>query len=191
MVFIFSFIMENESHIMTDLRGENNLAFGELYKNYFASVEKFIKNNSGSAADAEDLFQDTLVVLLQKLRQDDFVLTASLKTYIMAITKHLWLKKLRVPYQEQAFSEFFSNSLQHQVHSSIEEESSYMEKLMHYMHRISKHCKGLLHDMFFKNKGIAQIQEQYGYSSRHNAINQKHKCVEQIRRVKAAAEKNN
>ncbi|MFZ1528215.1 MAG: sigma-70 family RNA polymerase sigma factor [Ferruginibacter sp.] len=183
--------MGNESYILADLRGENNLAFGEIYKKHFASVERFITNNSGSASDAQDIFQDTLIVVLQKLRQDNFVLSASLKTYIMAIAKHLWLKKLRVPYQEQAFSEFYSNSLQQQVNSSIEEESSYMEKLLHYMHRVTNHCKGLLHDMFFKNKTIEQVQEQYGYSSRHNAINQKHKCVEQIRRVKAAAEKNN
>lgn len=38
--------------------------------------------------------------------------------------------------------------------------------------------------MFFKNKPIEQIQKEYGYSTKHNAQNQKHKCVEQIRKVK-------
>lgn len=43
--------------------------------------------------------------------------------------------------------------------------------------------------MFFKNKPIEQIQKDYGYSTKHNAQNQKHKCVEQIRKVKEQEEK--
>jgi DNA-directed RNA polymerase specialized sigma24 family protein len=52
-------------------------------------VEYFILNNNGRTDDAEDIFQDTMIVLLEKLRQDDFMLTASIKTYIMAIAKNL------------------------------------------------------------------------------------------------------
>jgi len=42
---------------------------------------------------------------------------------------------------------------------------------------------------FFNNKAIDQIQEDYGYSTRHNAHNQKHKCVEQIRKIKEKEER--
>ena len=38
--------------------------------------------------------------------------------------------------------------------------------------------------MFFKNKNIEEIQKEFGYSSRHNAQNQKHKCIEQVRKIK-------
>jgi len=37
---------------------------------------------------------------------------------------------------------------------------------------------------FFKNNPIEQIPKDYGYYTKHNAQNQKHKCVEQIRKVK-------
>jgi hypothetical protein len=43
--------------------------------------------------------------------------------------------------------------------------------------------------MFFENKNIETIQKEYGYSSRHNAQNQKHKCIEQVRKVKEADQK--
>jgi len=42
--------------------------------------------------------------------------------------------------------------------------------------------------MFFKEKAIELIQKEYGYSTKHNAQNQKHKCVEQIRKIKAKEE---
>jgi hypothetical protein len=43
--------------------------------------------------------------------------------------------------------------------------------------------------MLFKNKPIEQIQKDYGYSTKHNAQNQKHKCVQQIKKIKEQEDK--
>ncbi|WP_291880872.1 hypothetical protein, partial [Chryseobacterium sp.] len=61
---------------------------------------------------------------------------------------------------------------------------TYWEKLQSYLTKITNHCKGLIHAMFFHEKTIEQIQQEYGYSTKHNAQNQKHKCMEQIRKAK-------
>lgn len=182
--------MDSNTDIIIDLKGESNYAFGALYKNYFRTINHFVTNNSGSNSDAEDVFQDTMLVLIQKLRQDDFQLTASIKTYIMAIAKNLWIKKLRNGYRETEFTNFHDNKFYEEITLSIEHEKTYWDKLQFYMTKITDHCSRLMHDMFFKNKPIEQIQKEHGYSSKHNAQNQKHKCVEQIRKVKEREEKN-
>ena len=176
--------MQTSTDIIIDLKGENNHAFEALYKNYFAIVSRFITNNNGSTKDAEDIFQDTMIALVAKLRQDDFVLEASVKTYIMAIAKNLWFKKLRTANRETEFTDIHDSKFYEEITLAIEEEKSYWDKLQNYIHQISDHCRGLIHDMFFKNQPIEQIQKDYGYSTKHNAQNQKHKCVEQIRKVK-------
>ncbi len=170
--------------LLNDLKGENNHSFGQLYRDYFSLVNRFVINNSGQTEDAEDLFQDTMVVLIEKLRQDNFELTASLKTYIMAIAKNLWLKKLRSPKKIVEFSELLEQQYFEEINLAIEAEKSYWDRLQNYLHQITDHCKGLIHDMFFQQKKIEQIQKEYGYSSKQNAQNQKYKCVEQIRRAK-------
>lgn len=175
--------------ILADLKGENNQAFGRLYQSYFGMVDYYIIKNSGSTNDAEDIFQDTMVVLIEKLRQDNFQLTASIKTYIMAIAKNLWLKRLRNNRAAMDFELLYEDEFMQEIDLSIEAEKSYKDKLQNYMHKITKHCKGLIHDIFFKEKAIEQIQKEYGYTSIHNAQNQKHKCIEQIRKVKAREEK--
>lgn len=174
--------MNNE--ILWDLKGENNTAFRQIYKAYFGMVNRFVTNISGKTNDAEDLFQDTMIVLIEKLRKDDFELTASIKTYIMAISKNLWFKQLRHAGREVEFTDVRDNQFYEEIDLAIEDEKSYKDKLQTFIHRVSKHCQGLIHDMFFKEKSIDQIQKNYGYSTRHNAQNQKHKCVEQIRKVK-------
>ena len=175
--------------ILTDLKGENSYAFGQLYKEYYPMVKYFVLRNNGSEYDSEDIFQETMMVLVEKLRQDDFVLTASLKTYVMAIAKNLWFKKLRTVYSETEYTEEYNDKFFEEINAAIENEKTYKDKLQGYIHQISNHCQGLIHDIFFKEKNIEQIQKEYGYSSRHNAQNQKHKCVEQIRKVKQEAEK--
>ncbi|HVA98722.1 MAG TPA: sigma-70 family RNA polymerase sigma factor [Bacteroidia bacterium] len=175
--------------ILTDLKSNNNSAFGQLYKEYFSMVNRFVTNNSGRTDDAEDIFQDTMIVLFEKLKQDDFQLTASIKTYIMAISKNLWFKHLRNANREIELTPSYENKFYEEINHAIEEEKSYSDKLQNYLDKITLHCKGLIHDMFFKEKNIEQIQKEYGYSSKHNAQNQKHKCIEQIRKVKAVEEK--
>ncbi len=179
-----------DATLLNDLKGENNRSFGQLYQAYFSMISRFVTNNSGQIEDAEDLFQDTMVVLIEKLRQDNFELTASIKTYIMAIAKNLWLKRLRSPQKTVEFSELFEQQYFEEINQAIEAEKTYWDKLQNYLHQITEHCKGLIHDMFFQQKAIQQIQKEYGYTTKQNAQNQKYKCVEQIRRVKEQ-DKNN
>lgn len=182
--------MLERTEILEDLKKENNSAFGRLYRLHFEMVSYFVTNNSGTADDAEDIFQDTMIVLLEKLRKDQFRLTASLKTYIMAISKNLWLKKLRTRYRKTEFTDFHTNTFCEEINVAIEKEKTYWDRLQNFIQKISDHCKSLIHDIFFKEKAIEQIQVEYGYSTRHNAQNQKHKCLEQIRKVKERDERN-
>lgn len=175
--------------ILRDLREEKNNAFGQLYANYFGMVDRFVIHNSGQSTDAEDLFQDTMVILLEKLRQDNFVLTASLKTYIMAIAKNLWLKRLSAG-KNLEFSDLSESYFLEDLHSFIDQERSYWDRLQDYLLKITDHCQGLIEKIFFRNKTMEQIQQEYGYSTRHNAQNQKHKCMEQIRMAKQGHAKN-
>ena len=172
------------NNIIVDLKTENNFAFGKLYQDNFGKISKFVQNNSGNRSDADDLFQDAMMVLVDKLRQDNFQLTASIDTYVYAICKNLWFKKIRDKNHELSVDELQSSDFLTSINDSIEEEKTYLEKLKGYLVKITDHCNRLIQDIFFKEKAIDQIQQDYGYSTRHNAQNQKHKCVEQIRKVK-------
>lgn len=46
-----------KTEILIDLKGENNNAFGQLYKEYFGMVNRFVTNNNGRTDDAEDIFK--------------------------------------------------------------------------------------------------------------------------------------
>jgi RNA polymerase sigma factor (sigma-70 family) len=66
-----------------------------IYKHNFLTIKYYIEKNNGSEKDAEDIFQDTLIVLFNKVRNNDLELTSSFDTYLFTIAKFQWLKVLR------------------------------------------------------------------------------------------------
>ncbi len=174
-----------DSLLIDQLKIRSSKAYDHLYEQYFGLVEIHVLRNSGNLMDAEDLFQDTLIVLVEKLQKDDFILSASLKTYIMAIAKNLWLKKLRGKKPREQFGFKHEKAFYEEMQLSIERENTYRQKLKSLFNRLTEHCSQLLHDIYYKLKSIVQIKEEYGYSSKHTAQNQKHKCVKQLRELQS------
>jgi RNA polymerase sigma factor (sigma-70 family) len=163
---------------------EKSKIFNQIYATHFEMVRKFILINNGTVNDAEDIFQDTLIILDRKLEEENFVLTAKLKTYIMGISKNLWYKKLRNKNFTVRLEEFHESDYYQDFTSSIERDKSNTEKLLNVISRISSHCNKLINDIFFLSKPIREIQKIYGYTSKHNAQNQKYKCIEQLKKEK-------
>lgn len=174
--------------LLEDLKTSCNYAFGELYEKHFTKVASFIQRNNGTVQDAEDIFQDTMLVLCKKLRQDQFKLTASLRTYILAIAKNLWLKKLRATKKEIEHQDQISQELYHDLTQFINEEQTLWNKIAFYFTQISEACARLLKDIFYHRKPLKQIQQEYKYKNLHTAQNQKYKCMQQVKKAKEKQE---
>ena len=86
----------SDEEIIAGLRKRDNRVLQYIYKNSFTPVKQLILHNAGSDKDAEDIFQEALIVVFKKLRDDDsFDLNASFSTYLYSIARLLWLKYLR------------------------------------------------------------------------------------------------
>ena len=58
-------------------------------------VVRWVRRNSGTRADARDLFQEALVVVFQRLREGDLTLTCPLENYLLAICRNQWRTRLK------------------------------------------------------------------------------------------------
>ncbi len=181
--------LPNDRKTLAGLRNKDNQAYEILYKFYFPVVESFILKNSGNRDDARDIFQETILVLLNKVPTEDFELTSSLKTYLFSISSNLWLKRLRQARQMHSRS---GEVLAHdsaqglaaagEMGCEVHEEPTPAEKVVGFLSRITLKCQALLKAIFFLRKDIHTITRENGYTSVHNAQNQKYKCLEQARR---------
>ena len=176
----------DDQQLLAGLGCRDNAAVAALYAQYYPAVERLVVCNSGSTAHAQDVFQETVLILLDKAATTDLRLTSSLKTYVLAISGRLWLKRLRdlrrVVGPEPAALECHLPAAEPQVFAA-EAEAAPHHRVQGLLARISAKCQALIRALFFRGQSIQEFTEERGYTSVHNAQNQKYKCLEQARRV--------
>ena len=95
----------------------------KIYEESLPEVIKYVKRNSGTIDDAKDVFQEGIMVLFKKAKEDRLILTTSFHNFLFMVCKRIWLKKLtkkgkkEVPFEdewefsfEEAFEEEFLTS---------------------------------------------------------------------------------
>lgn len=171
----------SDDTLIDKLKKEESASFGMLYKSYFPTIASYIKHNSGSDQDAEDIFQEAIIVLLNKVRQPEFVLSSSLKTYLFSISKNLWLKRLRDNKPAVILTEDHT-LLETQYLLPEQEENTNNEKVVTWFQKITIHCQRILKAIFYLNEPMENLMIKMGWKNKHTATNQKYKCIEQIRK---------
>ena len=56
-----------------------------LYDRYFSELLSYVRKNNGQEADAEDLFQEVIMVLFRKLQSGNLTLSTSLGGYLFLL----------------------------------------------------------------------------------------------------------
>jgi DNA-directed RNA polymerase specialized sigma24 family protein len=170
--------MTSDQILLEGLKSKSEKSIYDTYTEFYPSVEKYVLMNSGNAQDAEDVFQDTVMVLLNYVCKDDFKLTCSMKTLVFAISRRLWLKQLRNRSRTETLCELETEQKDFLTNwEEVESSERRYNSLPQVLSRISVHCSGLLKELFLTGK----IPDHY--KNNHSMRNQKYKCLEQARKM--------
>ena len=85
---------ENDKILHGILSGDQ-YTFDELYEVEFPKIVRLVTKNSGTLDEAKDIFQDALVVLIEKAYRKELDLTCSIGTNLYSICRNIWLERLR------------------------------------------------------------------------------------------------
>jgi RNA polymerase sigma factor (sigma-70 family) len=89
------FKKNSDINIINGVRDQDDKILNWLYDNYFQSVKIHVLGNSGSIEDVSDVFQDTIIVLYNQIKEDNMDLTTDLKGYFFGIARNVWSAQLR------------------------------------------------------------------------------------------------
>lgn len=157
--------------------GRYDKAMKTLYKS-FPVLKKWVLKNSGTKADAEDVFQDVLLVLCKKIKESDFQLTSTLATYMTGIGKNLWLSQLRK--RKITPSNIEGEELELVDHSLNESEQVFTLAEQAFA-LLGEKCKELLIMFYHKKESMSAIATKLGFSTDRVAKNQKYRCLEKAK----------
>lgn len=162
--------------------GKQVKAFRILYRD-FPQVRRLIINHGGGKEDAEDIYQEALIILCRKVQSPRFALTSSLGTYLYSICRFLWKDALKKQNRMSVVDDLNSENGHHDeadFERLVQEESRFMlaeEALM----SIGDRCREVLRLFYIEGLTMEEIAERLGFSSENVAKNQKYKCIERAR----------
>jgi len=174
----------NDNDIINYVRSNTFQKPVKLLYAYFPVVKKFVIKNSGSKQDAEDIFQDALIILFNKIKNDAFQLNSSLNTYIFGICKNLWLEQLRKNKKEMLSDTFVINDAQiiEEIQSDLEENQK-NKKAFDALSQLGEKCRELLNLFYYKKLSMSEIASRLGFAGEKVAKNQKYRCIEKAKEI--------
>lgn len=158
-----------------------------LYKKHYPPILKFILNNNGSEDDARDIYQESILVLYNNAQKENFILIASLSTYINAIARRMWLKHLnkngklvRIESEDDFTNDFSGSNEQVKTH---EEKELQFSKMNSALAELGEPCKTLIEDFYVRQMSMDDIADKFGYTNSDNAKTQKYKCLQRLKKL--------
>ncbi len=181
----------NEKALLQGLARSDKKAVECIYKAHYNMVQSLIIHNNGSADDAKDVFQETMIVLYEKVRAGGFELNCQIKTYVYSVSRRLWLKKLQQMNRYSPSLQSVENSVpvedEIEKHEQIQDEYQAMEKAIG---SLGEPCRSLLEAYYFQKKNMQEIAASFGYTNADNAKNQKYKCLMRLKKIFFSQHKN-
>jgi RNA polymerase sigma factor (sigma-70 family) len=181
-----------EQHLLAALAKGERVATEQIYRQNYHIINGWLLKNGGSATDTDDLFQEAMVVLYSKSQNDEFRLTCSIGTYLFAVSKHLWYKKLQRKGKEPIALLDNTGSDDDESENGIayeEDIEAHEEREAHYnqldeaLEQIGEPCRSILKAYYHQDKSMQEIAADFGYTNTDNAKTQKYKCLTRLKKI--------
>ncbi|GGG38477.1 RNA polymerase sigma factor [Hymenobacter glacieicola] len=171
--------METTASLRHALLTDRHRTLTGLYQRTFPMVRRHVQQHGGSAQDAKDVFQDALVIFYEKAVGETLVLSASVSTYLVGVSRNLWRRELARRRQQPltGLTEEHAERLP-ELESA---ETSAALSVLDYVEQLGERCKSVLLAFYYFQQPLEQIARTHDYRSVRSATVQKFKCLERLR----------
>jgi RNA polymerase sigma factor (sigma-70 family) len=172
----------SDEEIIAGLRKRDNRVLQYIYKNTFNPVKQLILNNAGSENDAEDIFQEALIIIFKKIKEDQkFELTSAFTTYIYSISRLLWLKHLRniKKIEIDPLNRDHEEKIEFEPPSPVQDKDLRMAIYQRTLLQIPEDCQNILR-LTAQDLSSLEIARQLGFRSEGYVRKRRHFCKEYL-----------
>lgn len=175
-----------DQEIVDQLKSGNTDVFKYLYAD-FDIITSFISQNHGGEEDAKDFFHEALIILYEKIINNEFELKSKLSTYLFSVCKNLWLYHLRDKKpmlfnsidDKDKTENIFEDIVEYEENRLIKEEA--LEIIIQKIKELKEPCYSILMMFYFKKMSYLLIAEQLNYKTEKVVKNQKYRCLQKLK----------
>ncbi len=178
------FFLNSDAKILDLIRAGDDKGLVMLYEANRKPIRAYITRNSGTADDAEDLLQEAVIILWERVRANRFEYSSRLGTFIYATVKNLWFRRLARMRREspndvdtQTIGTDDVSTLDIMVES--EEARIVHEALV----TLGDPCETLLLLFYWEEKTMEQIASALHFANAETAKAKKYQCKKALEKL--------
>ena len=165
--------------LFNGILGQNKEALKYLYAKFYPNVAKMIYHQGGQEDDANDIFQEAIIIFYRKAKKGQLDSNYAVLPYLMSTCRLIWLKTLQNRQKDKEALPM--------IEAAEEESPLYLEYLeskrkeLFYEHfkKLSEDCQKTL-TAFFNGTSFSQMADELGLSSEEFARRKKYLCKEYL-----------
>ncbi len=171
--------MKDEIIIEKIKKGDES-ALDFLYKKHYKMMSKMVLKNTGTETEAQDVFQDALIIFWQKVLKNELVLTSKVSTYLYSICQNLWRKELERKKRNGGEMIELCEEIEYETKERNEIIKSAIDGL-------GDTCRRILTYYYFDGLSMNDIAEKMEFANSDTAKTKKYKCKKELdKRIKGA-----
>lgn len=155
-----------------------------LYELHFNNIVSQICANGGNSEDGSDIFQDAVLILIEKVKSGQFKGNSSIKTFLSAIARNLWLFELRTRSRRKNRETLYTNL---EDTTTGTEEVFFSNKqhldLENIFIQIGENCKKILTGFYYEEKSMKELLADVAYENEQVLRNKKSKCMKKLKEL--------
>jgi RNA polymerase sigma factor (sigma-70 family) len=171
----------SDERILSALKERDESAINYVYQTYWPMILQLVKTNSGSATEAKDLYQDGMLDFLEKVWQENFILTCKIRTFIYSICRNKWLYQLRGRKKFIDMEEYIEFE---QVAEEEPEQTPGLpdnDQIIQAINTLGEPCRSLLVGYYYEKLSMEQLAQKLNYKSVNVAKQQKFRCKDRLK----------
>lgn len=177
-------IMQNDERAWRHIYQEMRFGFASILIKSFA-------NSNIRTEDIEDIFQESLVVLMRKVKDGSFVATrdGAMFSYLVEIGSRLtqnFLRKKRALASDKAVTISLNRHKEEETSISVDEKQQTQDEFLdRVFDLLPSSCKSLLKYFYWEHKPMDEIASILGMRNADSAKTKKSKCMNKFKEIAA------
>lgn len=170
-------LKEKNTMTRTDLSHSTEDEIRSLYKKW-PDVKRFMKTIGCNSQDAEDIFQEALLIYIRKKELPDFVLTVEPFHYVKNTCKFIWYNQSRKQAKNRTIES--DNDIVDMDDDWFQKEMM-LQQIEKAISTIGKKCQELLQLFYGLGWSMVDIAKKIGLRNDKVAKAQKYRCINKVK----------
>jgi RNA polymerase sigma factor (sigma-70 family) len=164
--------------------GRNDEALAYLYDKPLKKIRKHILSNNGSVDDANDIFQDSVIILFNQVKSNRYNTNYEVDGFLFVVARNLWVNKTKrdkkIVNNGLNLDSQQTDNVDHLKDLIGKEKSAAFRKVFE---KLGENCQKILHYAIFEQLSMKEISEKMGFSNSNVAKSNHYRCKQYLTRI--------